>query len=37
VTEEMQTAVDAAAAQIADGSLQVHDYMSDDTCPALDF
>jgi basic membrane protein A len=37
VSPEMLTAVDAAAAQIADGSLTVHDYMSDDTCPALSF
>ena len=37
ITAEMRAAVDAAAAGIADGSLQVHDYMSDETCPAIQF
>jgi basic membrane protein A len=37
VNADMQAAVDAAAAAIADGSLTVHDYMSDETCPALTF
>jgi basic membrane protein A and related proteins len=37
VTPEMQAAVDAAAAQIKSGELVVHDYMSDDTCPAATF
>ncbi|MEM6940400.1 MAG: BMP family ABC transporter substrate-binding protein [Pseudomonadota bacterium] len=37
VTAEMKAMVDAAAAKISDGSLQVHDYMSDDSCPALSF
>ena len=37
ITAEMQTAVDAAAAAITDGSLLVHDYMSDETCPGLTF
>jgi basic membrane protein A len=37
VTEEMKAAVDAAAAEIASGVLSVHDYMSDNTCPALTF
>lgn len=37
VSADMQAAVDAAAASIADGSLSVHDYMSDDSCPALSF
>ncbi|MEM9967628.1 MAG: BMP family ABC transporter substrate-binding protein [Pseudomonadota bacterium] len=37
VTSEMQMMVDEAAAKIADGSLAVHDYMSDDSCPALSF
>ncbi len=37
VTEEMKTAVDAAAEQIASGALEVHDYMADETCPALTF
>jgi basic membrane protein A and related proteins len=37
VTPEMQAAVDAAAEQIKSGELVVHDYMSDDTCPAATF
>jgi basic membrane protein A len=37
ITDEMKAAVDAAAAKIASGELQVHDYMSDNTCPALSF
>jgi basic membrane protein A len=37
VTAEMQAMVDEAAAKIADGSLAVHDYTSEDSCPALDF
>jgi basic membrane protein A len=37
VTPEMQAAVDAAAEQIKSGALLVHDYMSDDTCPAATF
>jgi basic membrane protein A len=37
VNTDMLTTVDAASAKIADGSLTVHDYMSDDSCPALDF
>ena len=37
VSDDMKMAVDAAAAAIADGSLVVHDYMSDESCPALDF
>jgi basic membrane protein A len=37
ISDEMKAAVDAAAAAIADGSLVVHDYMSDETCPALTF
>ncbi len=37
VTAEMQAAVDTAAAKIASGDLVVHDYMSDNTCPALSF
>jgi basic membrane protein A len=37
VSAEMQATVDAAAASIADGSLSVHDYMSDDSCPELSF
>ena len=37
VTAEMQAAVDAAAEQIKSGALVVHDYMSDNTCPAATF
>ena len=37
VSADMQSAVDAASAKIASGELAVHDYMSDDSCPALNF
>ncbi len=37
VTPEMIAAVDAAAAKIKSGELVVHDYMSDNTCPAAQF
>ena len=37
VTPEMKAAVEEAAAKISDGSLEVHDYMADDTCPSLSF
>jgi len=37
VSADMQAVVDEASAQIADGTLVVHDYMSDDSCPVLDF
>ncbi len=37
VSDEMKAMVDDAAAKIADGSLAVHDYTSDDSCPALSF
>ena len=37
VTAEMTAAVDAAAEQIKSGELVVHDYMSDNTCPAGQF
>ncbi|WP_147108001.1 BMP family protein [Tateyamaria sp. syn59] len=37
VSAEMKTAVDEASAAIAAGELTVHDYMSDDSCPALSF
>jgi basic membrane protein A len=33
----MKAMVDAASAQIVSGELMVHDYMSDETCPALEF
>jgi len=34
VGDDMKAAVDAASAQIASGELVVHDYMSDNSCPA---
>lgn len=37
VTPEMQAKVDEAAAKIKSGELAVHDYMSDETCPAATF
>ncbi|WP_298260638.1 BMP family ABC transporter substrate-binding protein [uncultured Litoreibacter sp.] len=37
VSDELKTEVDAVAAQIIAGDVAVHDYMSDETCPALTF
>ncbi|MEZ5756117.1 MAG: BMP family ABC transporter substrate-binding protein [Paracoccaceae bacterium] len=37
VTAEMQAAVDAAAEKIKSGEIVVHDYMSDNSCPAATF
>lgn len=37
ITPEMKAAVDAAAEKIKSGELKVHDYMSDDSCPAGQF
>ncbi|MDO8881742.1 MAG: BMP family ABC transporter substrate-binding protein [Pseudotabrizicola sp.] len=37
VTAEMQAVVDAAAEKIKSGELVVHDYMSDNSCPAATF
>lgn len=37
VTPEMQAAVDAAAAKIKSGELVVHNYTSDNSCPAATF
>ncbi|WP_304618198.1 BMP family lipoprotein [Paracoccus sp. (in: a-proteobacteria)] len=34
VTDEMQAAVEEARAAIASGEVTVHDYMTDNTCPA---
>jgi basic membrane protein A len=34
ITAEMRTAVDAAREGIVSGSITVHDYMTDDSCPA---
>ncbi len=33
ITPEMQAAIDEATAQITDGTIKVHDYMTDNTCP----
>ena len=37
VSADMQSAVDAAAAAITAGTLSVHNYTSDESCPALSF
>ncbi|MBD3764804.1 MAG: BMP family ABC transporter substrate-binding protein [Rhodobacterales bacterium] len=37
VSDEMKAAVDAAAAKIMSGEIVVHDYTTDDTCPAATF
>ena len=37
VTADMQAKVDEAAAKIKAGEIVVHDYMSDNTCPAATF
>ncbi|MDZ4095957.1 MAG: BMP family ABC transporter substrate-binding protein [Paracoccaceae bacterium] len=37
VTPEMKAAVDAASAKIISGEIVVHDYMTDDACPAASF
>lgn len=37
ITDEMKAKVDDAAAKIASGELQIHDYHSDNTCPAATF
>jgi basic membrane protein A len=37
VSAEMQAAVEDAKAKIISGEIAVHDYMSDDSCPALTF
>jgi basic membrane protein A len=37
VTPEMKAAVDEAKAKIISGELKVHDYVTDDSCPALTF
>jgi basic membrane protein A len=33
----MKAAVEDAAAKIASGEIVVHDYMSDETCPSVNF
>jgi len=37
VSGAMKSAVDAAAASIANGSMAVHNYTDDETCPAISF
>ena len=37
ITAEMQAAVEEAAAAIVSGKLTVHDYTSDESCPAISF
>ncbi len=37
ITEEMQSAVDEAREKIIAGEIEVHDYSSDDSCPAISF
>ncbi|SDY73667.1 BMP family lipoprotein [Citreimonas salinaria] len=37
IGDEMQAAVNEAQAKIIDGEITVHDYTSDDSCPALTF
>jgi basic membrane protein A len=34
-TDDIKMAVEAAKAGIIDGSIKVHDYMSDDSCPVM--
>ncbi|QQA42417.1 BMP family lipoprotein [Pelagovum pacificum] len=37
ITEDMSAALEEARAGIASGEIEVHDYTSDETCPAVDF
>ena len=37
ITDEITTAVEEAKAGIIAGDIEVHDYTSDDSCPALTF
>ena len=37
VTDDMKSAVEDAKGKIASGEISVHDYSSDDSCPALTF
>ncbi|EYD76455.1 putative nucleoside ABC transporter, substrate-binding protein component [Rubellimicrobium mesophilum DSM 19309] len=37
ITPEMKAAVDEAAAKIASGEIEVHDYSADESCPAIQF
>ena len=37
VSDAMKSAVDAASASIANGSMKVHNYTDDESCPAISF
>jgi basic membrane protein A len=37
ITDDMKAMIEDASAKITSGELMVHDYTSDETCPALDF
>jgi len=37
VSDAMKSAVDAAAASISNGSMSVHNYTDDESCPAISF
>jgi basic membrane protein A len=37
ISDDMKAAVDAAASSIANGSMSVHNYTDDETCPAVSF
>ena len=37
VSDDMKARVNAASRAIAAGDLAVHDYVTDDTCPAMSF
>jgi basic membrane protein A len=37
ITADMQAKVDASAASISNGSMSVHNYTDDETCPAVSF
>ncbi len=37
ISADMEAAVNAAAGKIKSGELKVHDYMADDSCPAIKF
>ena len=37
ISADMEAAVNAAAGKIKSGELKVHDYMTDDSCPAVKF
>ena len=37
ISADMKAAVDAASSSIANGSMSVHNYTDDETCPAVSF